>query len=311
MYTTPYYTHRQFMIDCYGEPLQRVPVDLGFGCPNRDADGRGGCSFCAENGGRASQTLGAETWSEQIDMAVAFARKRYNANRFMGYCQAFSGTFATSQEQRRCYTRVLSHTHFDAFAIGTRPDCLEEDTIALLKDLQSETDLWIELGVQTSNDATLRRVNRGHDWACSRRAIERLHAASIPCAVHLIFGFPGETDDDFHRSATDVASLPIAGVKFHNLHVVRGTSLATAYLQKPFSVLDEHDYGEAVVDAIRLMPPDIPIMRLQTDTSAADLIAPHWQMKKGQFVDYVIRQMVKRGLRQGDWRKAEIGKAES
>ena len=300
MSTPPYYTYRQFMIDRYGEALQRVPIDLGFGCPNRDANGQGGCSFCAEDGGRSMQTLSAGTWDQQIEQGVQFATDRYGSHRFMGYIQAYSGTFASVETQRASYRQILDHTHFDAFAIGTRPDCLTDETLTLLKEIQKETDLWIELGVQTANDATLREINRGHDWACSQSAIERLHAADIPCAVHLIFGFPGETDDDFFHSASAVAALPISGIKLHNLHVVRNTALGNAYLDSPFPTLDEHDYGEAVIMAIRKMPPDIPIMRLQSDTASEDLIAPRWQMKKGQFIDYVNLQLQKRGWCQGD-----------
>jgi radical SAM protein (TIGR01212 family) len=300
MYSTPYYTYREFMIDRYGEALQRVPVDVGFGCPNRDSEGRGGCSFCAEDGGRSMQTRQATTIEDQIDSAVAFARERYGAKRFMGYCQAYSGTFATLEEQQSCYERILSHTHFDAFTIGTRPDCLSDETLSLLKWIAKKTDLWIELGVQTANNETLSRINRGHDWESSKDAIIRLDAAGIPCAVHLIFGFPGESEADYHHTAVEIAKLPIKGIKFHNLHVIRNTILAEAYATAPFPLLDEHDYAEAVIDGIRLMPADIPIMRLQSDTAKEDLIAPHWQMKKSQFRDYVALQMTKRGWVQGD-----------
>jgi len=300
MYATPYYTYRQFVIDRYGSQLQRIPIDLGFGCPNRRPDGSSGCTFCAEDGGRAQQTLKADAWQEQVDMAMAFARKRYEAEQFMGYCQAYSGTFASSKEQREIFTQVLSYAHFDAFTIGTRPDCLADETITFLKELKNRTDLWVELGVQTSHDTTLDQIHRGHDWACSRDAIRRLHTAGIACAVHVIFGLPGETEDDFHETAVALAKLPIDGIKFHNLHVVKNTQLADAYLAQPFPQLDEHDYAEAVIDAIRLMPSHIPIMRLQTDTPDDELVAPRWQMKKGQFIDYVERQMRKRGLRQGE-----------
>jgi len=300
MQTTPYYTYRQFMLDRYGTQLQRVPIDIGFGCPNRELDGSGGCAFCAEDGGRSQQTLRAEGWEQQVAMAIDFARERYGADRFMGYCQAYSGTFAPASRQREIYAEILEHTRFDAFTIGTRPDCLDDHTIAFLQELQSQTDLWIELGVQTMHDKTLDRINRGHDGACSRRAIEQLDATGIPCAVHVIYGLPGETEENYHETAAALAALPIKGIKIHNLHIVKGTRLATEYLESPFPLLDEHDYAEAVIDAIRLMPPDIPIMRLQTDTSDDSLVAPRWQMKKGQFIDYVERQMRKRGARQGD-----------
>ncbi len=299
---SPYYTYRQFLIDRYGAQLQRIPIDLGFGCPNRNEAGDGGCLFCAEDGGRAIQTRHADKWKDQIETAITFAKERYNADEFMGYCQAYSGSFASHDKQRKILNKILSHSPFKAFSIGTRPDCLPQETIELYKDLGKKTDFWVELGVQTTNDNTLQRIKRGHSWRCSKDAINRLNDAGIQCAVHLIFGLPGETDADYHKTAKDIAELPISGIKFHNLHIIRNTQLAEAYLKKTFPLLDEHDYAEAVIDAIRMMPPDIPIMRLQTDTLKDALIAPRWIMKKGQFIDYVTLQMKKRGLRQGDAR---------
>jgi len=300
-----YYSYREFMLRRYGEPLQRVPIDSGFGCPNRNADGSGGCSFCAEDGGRAVQTLRAGDWREQIDAAKAFARERYGATRFMGYCQAYTGTNAAVNVQADFFRSVLEYGEFEAFTIGTRPDCLPPATIELFRKLREKVDLWVELGVQTANDATLRRINRGHTWESSRRAIEQLHAAGIPVAVHLIFGLPGESEEDWRVSSAAVAALPISGIKFHNLHIVRGSELERQYLSEPFELPDEHDYAEAVIYAIRLLPQDVPVMRLQSDTLPQNLLAPHWMMKKGQFADYVKLQMERRGLRQGDLRPGQ------
>ncbi len=302
MNSMPYVTYRDYMIARYGEPLQRVPVDLGFGCPNRDAAGKGGCLFCAEHGGRAQQTRRATDWQDQIDTAITFARERYDACQFMGYCQAYSGTFASLEEQRDCFSAILDHICFTAFTVGTRPDCLPDAVVELLSELRTRTDVWVVFGFKTQHDSTLERINRGHDWGCSRDAILRLHAAGIACAVHVIFGLPGETEADYHETARALAELPIDGIKIHNLHVIKNTPLADQYLNKPFSLLDEHDYAEAVIDTIRLMPAHIPIVRLQTDTPDDELLAPRWQMKKSQFVDYVTRQMNMRGVRQGDLR---------
>jgi len=299
----PYYIYRQFMIDRYGEVLQRIPIDPGFGCPNRNADGSGGCLFCAEDGGRAIQTRTAESWREQIDMALQFARDRYGAQKFMGYCQAYSGTHADYEQQANFFRHVLDYGNFTAFTIGTRPDCLPPKTLELFKELAEKTDLWIELGVQTVHNQTLAHIRRGHTWEVSRNAIQCLSDLGISCAVHLIFGLPGEDESDWHATAQAIAALPIRGIKFHNLHIIKGTALAAYYSKKPFPVLDEHDYAEVLIDAIARMPPDIPVMRLQTDTPSNELIAPRWQMKKGQFTDYVAHQMRRRGIRQGDLSK--------
>jgi radical SAM protein (TIGR01212 family) len=288
------------MLEHYGEQLQRIPIDPGFGCPNRDINGKGGCTFCAEDGGRAIQTLKAGNWREQISTAVEFARDRYGARRFIGYVQAYSGSFAVPGELNKFFSEVLAYARFEAFIIGTRPDCLPPATLALLKKLAERTELWIELGIQTARNATLERINRGHTWEQSREAVLRLHNAGIKCTAHLIFGLPGEDENDFRHSAEAIAALPVSGIKFHNLHIIKGTALADEFMKNPFPVMDEHDYAEVLIDAISRMPPHIPIMRLQSDTPAERLIAPRWQMKKGQFADYLALQLRKRNIHQGD-----------
>lgn len=299
----PYYTYRRFMLDTYGEPLHRVPVDFGLGCPHRGADGRGGCTFCAADGGRALQTAGLAGIEEQVAGAVAFAQRRYQARAFMAYVQAFTGTFAPPAEQRRLYERVLNAHAFRALSVGTRPDCLPPATIELLAALRARTDVWVELGVQTVHDRTLARINRGHDWECSRRAILALREAGIRVAAHVILGLPGESDGEFVETAETLARLPLDGIKIHNLHVIRGTALAEEYSRAPFRLLAENEYAEILIAFLRRLPPRLPVIRLNTDTPAADLIAPRWRLAKGQFLEHVQRLMLSRGWRQGDlWR---------
>jgi radical SAM protein (TIGR01212 family) len=301
---TPFYSYRRFMTETYGVPLYRVPVDLGLGCPHRGADGAGGCAFCSPDGGRARATTGLGTIEEQIRGAIAFARRRYEATQFMAYVQAFTGTFAPEAEQRALYDRILAAHSFRALSIGTRPDCLPPGTLDLLAGLRGRTEVWVELGVQTVHDRTLQRINRGHDWDASRRAILALHARGLCVAVHVILGLPGETCADFQTTADTLASLPLDGLKIHNLHVIRGTPLAEDFARKPFPVLDEREYAEALIDFLRRLPPRLPIFRINTDTPAEELVAPKWAMKKGQFLDYVLKTMTGRGVAQGDaWKR--------
>lgn len=296
----PFYRYKRFMTDRYGAPLFRVPIDLGLGCPNRDAAGRGGCTFCPEDGGRAEQTLHAETVEEQVRDGMAFARSRYGATRFQAYMQAFTSTFAPASEQRDLYRGLLARYPFESVSIGTRPDCLPPATLDFLTTLASDVNVWVELGVQTTHDHTLQRINRGHDWACSREAILALDARGIAVAVHLMAGLPGEDAGDCLLTAERVAALPVSAVKIHNLHVVRGTPLAETYRKQPFITLQEDEYADILIEMLRRLPAHVGIMRINTDTPRDELIAPVWQLKKGQFLEYVIRTMRQRGVVQGD-----------
>lgn len=296
----PFYSHKQYMIDTYGHPLYRIPVDLGLGCPHRLPDGTGGCSFCPEHGARAVHTMPAVTIEEQVEAGVDFARERYRAEHFMAYIQAFTGTFAAKSEQRSVYERVLRLFDFDAISIGTRPDCLGEATLDFLCELGQRIELWIELGVQTIHDATLKRINRGHGWNCSEDAIIALEERGIKTAVHVIIGLPGENREDFNETARTLARLPIDGIKIHNLHVIKGTALAKEFESAPFETYDETEYAEILIEFIRRLPPQMTVMRINTDTPEEELIAPRWKISKPKFRDYVISEMRRRGVNQGD-----------
>lgn len=286
------------MKERYDEPLFRVPIDFNFGCPNRELDGSGGCTFCNVRGSAAVQTIGKNTVQEQMAEAIRFARARYGAKKYMAYIQAFSATFGESQQPM--YLELLDSFDFTAVSIGTRPDCLTPQAYDFLVELNKHIEVWVELGVQTVHDRTLERINRGHDWASSEEAIKKLHGLGLKVAAHAILGLPGETAEDFQQTADTLASLPIDAVKIHNLHIEKGTTLALEQALTPLPVFMEHDFAEYLMDFIRRLPPGLPIMRLTTDTLDEELIAPKWNMAKGQFKDYVIQQMTCREWKQGD-----------
>ncbi|MDF7798204.1 TIGR01212 family radical SAM protein [Pontiellaceae bacterium B1224] len=294
----PYLQYKDYMKERYGDALFRVPIDFNTGCPNRELDGSGGCTFCNVRGSAAVQTIGASSVEEQMKDAIRFARDRYGAKKYMAYIQAYSATFGKNQQPK--YLALLDAFDFTAVSIGTRPDCLTPQAYDFLVELNKHIEVWVELGVQTVHDRTLDRINRGHDWASSAEAIKKLHELGIKVAAHAILGLPGETAEDFQQTADTLAALPIDAVKIHNLHIERGTTLALEHALTPLPVLMEQDFAEHLMDFIRRMPPNIPIMRLTTDTLDEELIAPRWHMAKGQFKDYVIQQMTCREWRQGD-----------
>lgn len=297
---TPYLSHKAFMLSRYGEALFSIPVNLEFGCPNRDQDGGGGCTFCPEHGSRAAQIADAKTVEEQIQKALSFAKRRYKASSFALYIQAYTATFASLVRQKEAYEKLLSLYPFRALHVGTRPDCLSEATLAYLSELNHTIDVVVELGVQSLHDVSLEQMNRGHDAACSLEAIRRLRTRGLKVYAHLIIGLPNETPAMWEESVRSVVNAGVDGIKFHNLHVIQNTALAHEYEAKPFHVLGEYEYAEALIGLLRYVPSHIPIVRLATDTPNHELVAPKWHMTKGQFGEYVAQSMHYRGIVQGD-----------
>ncbi|MEI8206939.1 MAG: TIGR01212 family radical SAM protein, partial [Kiritimatiellales bacterium] len=313
----PFTQYKQWMIDRYGDALFRVPVEIASTCPH------GRCAFCSENGSRAQQTQRQESPIGQIEAAIKFSKRRYKAQKLMLYIQAFTADLTDPTQQKlilQCLEPTASghsvfpqragNIKFEAISIGTRPDCLPEAALRFLETLKEKVEVWVELGVQTANDKTLKHINRGHDWACSRKAILDLAERGIRVAPHVIIGLPGESSKDWkqaepapnnfsnpwNRTAEELAKLPISGIKIHNLHVVKGTALA----KSPPAALNHWEYAEALMDFLRRIPADIPVMRISTDTPDEELVAPQWHLEKGQFLDYVVQQMTCRQICQGD-----------
>ncbi len=338
---SPFTQYKQWMIERYGEPLFRIPVAIASSCPH------GQCAFCSEQGSKAQQTQKQENPSEQAEAAIQFSKRRYRAKKFMLYIQAFSADL-TDPAQQQTIIDLLNRFDFEAISIGTRPDCLPPTALDFLEALRGapggralpvgthrrgvrdELEVWVELGVQTANDETLKTINRGHDWECSKKAILNLAECGIHVAPHIIIGLPGEqaepaptnfptrpegerlhqcaartagTGNPWNRTAEDLAKLPISGIKIHNLHIMKGTVLA----KNPPPVLSHWEYAEALMEFLRRLPPDIPVMRISTDTPNEELIAPHWHLEKGQFLDYVLQQMTMREITQGDLIKSRDG----
>ncbi len=275
------------MLKRFKKVLYSIPVDLDFGCPNRNENGEGGCSFCPSHGARAVQIGSAKSVEEQIKKAVEFAKKRYKASNFMLYLQAYTATFSSLKKQKETYSHLLRQYNFDAISIGTRPDCLSEGVLEYLSELNKEIDVSIDLGVQTLNDKTLLKINRGHDSKCSIEAIKKLKQRGLSIYAHLIIGLPGESRRDWEQSVKILVLLGVDGFKIHNLHVIKNTPLYEQYKKKPFRVLSEYEYAEELIYLLRLIPKNIPILRFSTDTPKEELVAPIWHMQKGQFKEYI------------------------
>ncbi len=292
------YYNSDYLKDLYDETVYRIPIDLGFSCPNRNADGSGGCVFCAEHGGRSMQTMSQNTLTEQIETALDFARRRYKAKKFMAYFQAYSAQFSLADQ--KLYREIIKKYKFKVVTIAARPDSLEKEGYRFLQQFSKEVDLWLELGIQTVHNKTLKLINRGHTWQQSKNAILKLNKPGIKVAVHVIIGLPGENEKDILKTAKTLAKLPLAGIKIHNLHVLKNTKLAEIYQKEKFKTFNEYQYAEILMPFLRHLPPKLPVMRISTDSIKEDILAPHWQMNKCSFLEYIQQQMIYREYAQGD-----------
>ena len=267
----------------FGTVLHRIPFDLGLSCPNR-ANGSGPCAFCAADGARARHLASGMELAEQAEAGKNYVRERYHSDGpYLAYFQAYTNTFAPVSDLRKLYSAALATADFEAVVIATRPDCLSDECLDYLAELQKQYELWLEIGVQTANDATLRRINSGHDFACVQDAVRRAHARGIRCAAHLILGLPGETENDYLETADRIADLPFEAVKMHHLLILRGTPMAAMFHRKEVRPLNEYEYAAALAKLLRRLPDSMAVMRLSADAPPDQVLAPKWWMKKGQF----------------------------
>jgi radical SAM protein (TIGR01212 family) len=301
----------------YGRAVYRVSVDAGFSCPNRGPDRSApGCLYCDERGSRApyldsadsvqGQHAGADVkdWRQdlrrQIDTGRRFLHSRYGADLYILYFQAFSGTYAPVDKLRRIYDFALGCAHFQELAVSTRPDCIDPARAELLASYRREDfDVWVELGLQSANEASLRRINRGHTVEDFDRAFKICRSSDLKITVHLIFGLPGEGIDEIRRTVDYVAGLRPEGVKIHNLHIPMGCPLYSEYLSGELSVPCAARHLEYTIQALERLPRDTVIMRLTCDTPEALLAAPRPFPAKARFLSRLREEMDSRGAWQG------------
>ena len=279
---------REYFQRKYGAPVQRIPVDAGFSCPNRIH--RHGCAFCGADGSRAAHLAPGLEIREQIRRGIDYVTRRYNAKPpYALYFQAFTGTYAPAEQIRKLYSEALECADFNTLIIATRPDCLPPETVELLAEFNQKYEVWIELGVQTANDDTLDRIGRGHHFSAVEDAVKRLHEHGIRTAAHVILGLPGETEEDFLRTADALAKLPFSGIKTHNLLILKDTPMERMFHAGKVHPMDEYEYANALAGFLRRLPEEWIVMRLCADASPEKIIAPHWWMDKSQFTDMFLR----------------------
>ena len=280
----------------YGEKVYKISLSSGCTCPNRDGKaGFGGCAFCSE-GGSGEYTSQAEDIDVQIEEAKRRRREKTNARRFIAYFQSFTNTYGDVNRLAELYEAVIRREDIAILSIGTRPDCLGEDILDMLRHLNSIKPVWIELGLQTMHDTTAFRVNRGYPLPVFEDALRRLKEAGIEVIVHVIFGLPGETREDMLRTIRYLAGLQPGpdGIKMQMLNILRGTRLGREYEKEPFPLLSMEEYTDLVADSIRILPGKMVIHRMTGDGPGHLLIAPEWVRNKKKVLN-TINQKVRSG----------------
>lgn len=287
----------------YGGRVQKVSVAAGFTCPNRDGSlGRGGCTFCNNAGFTPGYLDRRDGIAEQIDTGLRFLDRRYpGTGRFIAYFQSYTNTYGDFARLRESYEAALAHPRIDGLAIGTRPDCLPDEVLAYLAELSHEHIIELEIGIESCDDAVLRRVNRGHDFACSVDALERAAVHGLEVTAHLILGLPGETRAGMLEAATRLSALPVKALKLHQLQLVRGTEMARDWQRDPGSVplFDEEAYIALLADFVERLSPRILLQRLGSEVPPALKLAPHWNMRLSELAPRLSAELARRGSWQG------------
>lgn len=319
MQASPFFRYSRYLKQKYGHPVYRISVDAGFTCPHRRPDGSGGCTFCDEvgsravyqedvvrdsrivirRGGKIDETR-LEMVRRQIERGREFLGRRYGAESFILYFQAFTNTFAPPAELKKLYDFALDEGHFDELIVSTRPDCISRAHTDVLAAYRKENfDVWVELGLQSALDVTLRRVNRGHGVERFDRAFRLLREAGMKVSVHLMFGLPGESRPEIMQTIKHVAALEPEAVKIHNVNVVEGTVLEEEYRAGEYVPPSDVRHLEYVIEALQRLPASTVVQRVTCDTSGDRLTAPVDFMAKSRFYQLLDSEMRRRGVYQG------------
>ena len=296
----PYHSFSYMLEERFGEKVYKVALNGGMSCPNRDGKiGHRGCIFCSEGGSGDFASDAQLSITEQIDSQIAQISKKRPVQKYIAYFQAYTNTYAPVEYLEKIFTEALSHEKIVAISIGTRPDCLPDETVQLLKKLNQIKPVWVELGLQTIHESTAAYIRRGYPLSVFEDTMDRLAQANIEVIVHTILGLPGETNEMVLDTIHYLNQKPIAGIKLQLLHVLKNTDLATEYENNVFSVLDQDAYLDLLISCLEHLRPDIVVHRVTGDGPKDLLIAPTWSSAKRTVLNNLHHEMKLRGAYQG------------
>lgn len=292
-----YYSLNQYLRDTFGEKVYKIALDGGFTCPNRDGKiGVGGCIFCAGDGSGAFAGSRAFSVTEQIENGKALVEKKMGKatgkpRKYIAYFQNFTGTYAPVERLRELYEKALAPDEIVALSIATRPDCISEEILDLLTELNQRKPVWIELGLQTIHKDTAEYIRRGYDLSVYESAVKQLKDRNITVITHMILGLPGETKEMMVETARYIGEAGSDGIKLQLLHVLKGTDLALDYEKGLFEVLPMEEYVQIVVECLAVLPERMVIHRLTGDGDKKQLLAPLWSADKKRVLNRLTKEI--------------------
>ena len=295
-----YNAYVDYLRQRFGGRVQKVIVDAGFTCPNRDGSkGRGGCIYCNNDSFKPPYCEPGMDVRRQVEAGIEYLSRRYKVNRFIAYFQPYSNTYAPLPRLQELYEQALAHPQVIGLAIGTRSDCIDEAKLNYLQQLAQNYYITIEYGLESPYDHTLRWIRRGHDFRNWVEAVQLTAGRGIHICAHVILGFPTETREQMLNTARIVSRYPIDYLKIHHLHVVKGTVLEKMYEQEPFPLPGYREYVELVVEFLQWVKPQIKVQRLVGETHPRILVAPHWGLRADTIQRHIEEELKKRDAWQG------------
>ncbi|MBR2292002.1 MAG: TIGR01212 family radical SAM protein [Prevotella sp.] len=299
---TPYYNdYGTWIRHRFPFRVQKISIDAGFSCPNRDGRiSTGGCVYCDNRTFNPAYCQRHDSITAQLEAGKQFFARKYPTMKYLAYFQAYTNTYASIDHLRRLYEEALAVEDVVGIVIGTRPDCITPELLDYLETLNRQTFLLVEYGVESANDETLRRINRGHDFACSVHAITETHERGILTGAHIILGLPGEDAAESLRQAPIISALPLDILKIHQMQIIRGTHLAAEYQQHPFHIYSADEYIRLIANYIQRLRKELVLERFVSQSPKELLIAPHWGLKNYEFTNLLNNYLKANQIRQGD-----------
>jgi radical SAM protein (TIGR01212 family) len=295
-----YYDLKSYWRNLFGCNVHKLAIDAGFTCPNRDGFvATGGCIYCDGRGSKLRQKGELPSVAEQI----ASGKKYYkpHASKYIAYFQTFTNTYAPVEKLRAIYDEALAQEDVIGLSIGTRPDCLGSDVIGLLSGYAEKNHIWVEMGLQSSNDRTLQFINRGHNFQQFSDVVNSLTGSSLNICVHVIIGLPEESDKDVLTTAQTIAAMPVNGIKIHSLLALEGTALGEMYKKGTIHIITKEKYVSLVADFLETLPPEMVIQRLTADGYRDIFLAPDWAMNKLDVLNSINKELERRDSYQGEY----------
>ncbi|WP_195946623.1 TIGR01212 family radical SAM protein [Paraclostridium bifermentans] len=295
-----YHTWNYYLRSNFGEKVFKVSINAGFSCPNIDGTvAYGGCTYCSKQGSGDFAGNPNDNLIKQFEDIKEMMHKKWHNAKYIGYFQAFTNTHAPVSVLKEKYETILNLDDVIGLSISTRPDCLPDDVLEYLSELNKKTNLWVELGLQTIHDNTSKIINRGHDYNTFLEGVEKLKKHNIKTVVHIINGLPGEDYNMMMETAKAVADLGVHGIKIHLLHVLKETPMENMLKKGMFNLMEKDDYINLVCDQLEIIPPEMVVHRLTGDGKRDEIVGPMWSLKKWEVLNAIDDTMRERNSYQG------------